>query len=561
MSRLGDWLDERVGHRALLRAALDEPVRGGARWSYVFGSALVFVLLVQLVTGVLLASVYSPSVTSAWASVAYLQDQVTLGWFIRGLHGTGASAMVILTGLHLLQVTIYGAYRRPREVNWWVGLLLMVCLFAFALTGYLLPWDQKGYWATQVATSLVGATPLVGPWLKRLVQGGPEYGNLTLTRFYALHTLVLPAATVVLVAIHVALFRKHGVTPGFADSDEALEQKTVPFWPAQAVRDLVAMTVVLALMVAVVARAHGVGLEAPADPASAYDARPEWYFVPLYQLLKYFPGRLEIVAALGAPLIAGGFLFFLPLVDRGPARNPGARKAFIGGVVLLLFGAATLGAISERADRSNPRYRAFRQGADQAAARALKLAQKGVPPAGGTAVYDNDPMQRARRLLDERCLGCHLYEGKGERKAPDLDGWSSRAWIRDFLLDPEGPRFYGATKIRGMKPVKQRGDELDALVEWVYSQGGGTVDADKAARGKQLFSDAGCDECHDATGTGGGNGVPDLGGRASLAWARAFLANPAEERFFGKKNQMPKFGERLAGADLDALAGWLVTLR
>jgi ubiquinol-cytochrome c reductase cytochrome b subunit len=561
VSRLGDWLDERVGHRALLKAALDEPVRGGARWSYVFGSALVFVLIVQLVTGVLLASVYSPSVTAAWASVAYLQDQVTLGWFIRGLHGTGASAMIILTGLHLLQVTLYGAYRRPREVNWWVGLALMLCLFAFALTGYLLPWDQKGYWATQVTTSLVGATPLVGPWLKRLIQGGPEYGNLTLTRFYALHTLVLPATTVVLVAIHVALFRKHGVTPGWRASEDELARDTVPFWPQQLVRDLVAMVVVLGLMVAVVARAHGVGLDAPADPASSYDARPEWYFLPLYQLLKYFPGRLEIVAALGAPLVAGGFLFLLPLVDRGPSRNPGARKAWIGGLVLLLFGAATLGALAELGDRKNPRYKAFREGAVKAAARALALARQGVPPAGGTAVYDNDPMQRARRLLDERCLGCHRFEGRGERKAPDLDGWSSRGWIRDFLLDPEAPRFYGATKIRGMKPVKQRGQELEALVEWVYGQGGGTVDAAKVARGKQLFSDAGCDECHDTTGTGGGAGVPDLGGRASLAWTRAFLANPSEDRFFGKKNQMPKFGERLSGTDLDALAAWLVSQR
>jgi ubiquinol-cytochrome c reductase cytochrome b subunit len=442
-------------------------------------------------------------------------------------------------------------------------------MFGFALTGYLLPWDQKGYWATQVATGLLGALPLVGPWLKSLLQGGPEYGNLTLTRFFTLHALVLPAITIVLAFIHVKLFRRHGVTPGWRRSDGELDAATQSFWPDQLVRDFAAMAVVLGLMLAVVVRAHGVGLEAPADPASAYDARPEWYFLPLYQLLKYFPGRLEIVGALGAPLVVGGLLFLLPLLDRGPDRRPGARKRFIGAVLLVLAGSLALGAQAEWSDRKSASYRKFRERADREAARALELANKGVPPAGGTAVWQNDPVALGRQLYADKCSGCHLLDGQGERKAPDLDGWSSRKWIRDFLLDPESPRFYGATKVRGMKPVKQRGEELEHLVEWIYAQGGREgVDEARARTGGELFVSAGCDECHDvsathpalragAQGTGGGDGTPDLGGRATPDWIRAFVKDPAHPRFFDRKSTMTRFAGKLDEAELDAVVALL----
>src|SRR5262245_55801679 len=143
------WVDQRTGWSSLLQRIGSEKVPGGARFAYVFGSALAFTFALQAVTGLLLASFYAPSVTTAWAAVAYIQQEVTLGWLIRGLHSTGASMMVALLGAHLVQVTLWGAYRAPREVNWWLGLVMLGLTLAFALTGYLLPWDQKGYWATQ----------------------------------------------------------------------------------------------------------------------------------------------------------------------------------------------------------------------------------------------------------------------------------------------------------------------------------------------------------------------------------------------------------------------------
>jgi ubiquinol-cytochrome c reductase cytochrome b subunit len=169
----------------------------------------------------------------------------------------------------------------------------------------------------------------------------------------------------------------------------------------------------------------------------------------------------------------------------------------------------------------------------------------GVPPGGGMAVWDNDPNARGRRLFAERCAGCHVLGGVGERKAPDLDGWSSKAWLHAFLKDPSHERFYGKTKIKGMKPVKQEGADLDALVDWLY-------DNASSPRGKQLFDDNSCSDCH-----GDGDGVPDLVDRASPDWIKRFLSDPSDNHFFDGKNEMPKFRGKLSDADLDALVGLL----
>ncbi|HTU59607.1 MAG TPA: cytochrome b N-terminal domain-containing protein, partial [Polyangiales bacterium] len=151
LTRVGDWLDERTGYRSLIAHALDEDIEGGARFIYVFGSALLVIFTCQVVTGLLLMATYTPAVNGAWSSVFFVQHKVSGGWFVRGLHAYGAQAMIVVLGMHLLQVTIYGAYRKPREVTWWFGLALLGIVSGLALTGYLLPWDQKGYWATKVA--------------------------------------------------------------------------------------------------------------------------------------------------------------------------------------------------------------------------------------------------------------------------------------------------------------------------------------------------------------------------------------------------------------------------
>jgi ubiquinol-cytochrome c reductase cytochrome b subunit len=557
---VADWLDERTGYRRVLRGALDEEIPGGASFLYVFGSVLTFILINQIVTGVILAMYYSPSTNAAWASVAYLQDQVTMGWFIRGLHAHGASAMVVVAGMHLLQTAVFGAYKRPREVNWLIGALMLALILAFALTGYLLPWDQKGYWATKVATGIMGSTPVIGGWLQQVVQGGNEYGNLTLTRFYAIHVLLLPGAILVLAAIHIALFRKHGVTPRW-NLEPARLARTQPFWPNQLFYDGVAMLAALAIIVALTAATGGVELGAPADPASAYDARPEWYFLPLFQMLKYFHGPLEMVAALGLPAIVGGILLALPFVDRGPDRSPRKRVLFLAPIFFMLTAAAVLVGVAFEEDRADAALQKRLAAAERQAHKARRLALVGVPPAGGTAVYENEPHFRARRLFSERCAGCHAGD---ERKGPEIvAGYNSRAWIRDFLLDPSGHRFFGTTKgIHEMKPVKQRGRELDALVEMVYAETGADgIDAALAAEGRDLFDNGPCSDCHSLVGHTEGDTGPSLEGRGSVSYLADLIADAGQPRFFGKLNEMPRFADKLRADEINALAAYVASLR
>src|SRR2546421_6353853 len=233
LSKVLDWSDHRTGYRRLLSVLLIEHIPGGARWRYVWGSCLAFVFSVQLVTGLLLMTAYSPGDSTAWSSVFYIQYQMDFGWLIRGLHHFGSQAIVVLLGVHMLQVVIAGAHLPPREVNWWLGLGLLGSVLMLSLTGYLLPWDQKGYWATQVATNIAGNIPGVGQWLQKIIVGGPEYGHHTLTRFFTLHVAVLPPLVILFIILHLIVFRRHGVTAPKKAQGEGW------FWPDQAVRDLV----------------------------------------------------------------------------------------------------------------------------------------------------------------------------------------------------------------------------------------------------------------------------------------------------------------------------------
>jgi ubiquinol-cytochrome c reductase cytochrome b subunit len=208
----GFW-EQRAGWSRLKQLLFLEPLPGGARWSAAFGSLLLFVFVLQVVTGILLTMNYAPSVETAWPSVNYIQQQVPGGSFIRGVHHWGSSAMVVLLLFHLVQVFGWGAYKKPRELTWMVGVLLLACVLALAFTGYLLPWDQKGYWASRVGLGIAATTPLAGEDLRLLLQGGPQMGNLTLTRFFTLHAFILPGLVVLLVVVHLYLFRLHGVTP------------------------------------------------------------------------------------------------------------------------------------------------------------------------------------------------------------------------------------------------------------------------------------------------------------------------------------------------------------
>src|SRR5438552_2783450 len=422
------WLDRRTGCGTLIPVLLLEHIPGGAKWRYVWGSTLAFVFMIQLVTGVLLMAADSPGDSTDWGSVYYIQYEMDFGWLIRGLHHFGSQAMVVLLGVHMLQVVIAGAHLPPREVNWWLGLGLLGSVLMLSLTGYLLPWDQKGYWATQVATNIAGNLPGVGPDLQKIIVGGPAYGHHTLTRFYALHVGIMPPLVIVLIIAHLTVFRRHGVTfSRDAQRSAAYPERVAPptptdgwFWPDQAFKDMVASMLIFAVMLGLViygfghkidapaegrsfydrlARAgqdgKGANLDAPADPSRAYPARPEWYFLSLFQLLKYFEGEQEIV---GTVVIPNGILVLLavlPLLGYGRMRKFGHAVGVLV-VAFLAVGIVAFTGLAISADHAKTeaaqKFREELEAADVLAHRSVQIAADGIPAEGPVLLLRRDPL-------------------------------------------------------------------------------------------------------------------------------------------------------------------------
>lgn len=566
--------------RAWLSARLEETsasriVPGGASFAHVLGTVLLLLLVIQGATGLALSFYYSPSATDAWASVAYIEDQVAGGALVRGLHLHGASALVIACGLHLTVAAWLGAYRRPRELTWLVGLALLLLVLGFAVTGYVLRWDQAGYWASKVELGIAGATPLVGGMLQRLAQGGNDYGNLTVTRFHALHVVALPALTLALVAGHRWLARRHGVTPRPAAA-KAGPGAASAWWPEQTVRNLVAAGLALAALFAY-ALARGAGLEAPADPTAAYEARPLWYFRWLFHLRK-LAGSYEAMAALVVPGIVLGFFAAMPWIDPGPRSDPGAgsaaagggspaagrrRRLALGGFAALCAAIALLTLASLRKDAADPELAKHAAESAKLAAKARRLARAyGVPAAGGTAVYQTSPMWRGRSLWAANCQSCHQGE---ERKGPLIGpGYGSRAWLARFLTDPSGDEFFGRTELAqtdgAMRPVKLAGEPLAAMVELVYAESG-AADA-QPARGEAAKAEfeKTCSDCHSLE-DGVSSSGPALARRGTADHLVHFIGNPKAPIHLGEASEMPRFDRELSMTDREELARYLVWLR
>ncbi len=557
MRRLLDWIDDRTAYRQLLGAALGDTVPGGARLRYVFGWVLLYLFVQQAVLGVLLAFYYSPSASDAWASTAFLNDQITGGWFIRGLHYHGTSLMIVVTVLHLLQVVLAGAYRKPREFNWWTGLALAGLIFAFGFTGYPLPWDQNAYWSTQVRGGIIASAP-GGGLVRGLMQGGDELGNLTLTRYYALHVFVLPFLFSLLTAIHVYLRRKHGPAAPASLSDEELEAKAQPFWPHQLFLAVLAMAVCGAVLLGMTISTHGSELYAPADPGGNFAARPEWYFVALYQLLKYFEGPMQVIGTVLIPGAVAAFLVALPFIDRGKDRRIRSRMPALLMVAGLMSGAVALSAMAVIDDGNNEELQAALEEAAKNSEKARALAMEGVPPEGGTAVWKNDPEYQVRALYKEHCATCHTLDGRGGDEAPSFDGYGTREWLATLIRDPRDPQIYGGTKHDTMEPTSAEDlpdDQLAAIVEYTYGlMGESAVDVDQALfdRGKELYDDTlECSSCHEIEGESSG---PALKGRGSVPWLERVIADSSAPDLFIDTAEMPKFEGKLTPEEIEQLA-------
>ncbi len=611
---LSDWLDSRTGYRALVYDALYEPIPGGAKWRYVWGSTLTFVFVVQLITGTFLWTAYSPSTLTAWESVYFIQNEMSFGWLVRGIHHFAAQAMMILLGLHFLQVVIDGAYKAPREINFWLGLVLMQIVLGLALTGYLLPWDQKGYYATQVATNIASVTPYVGPYIQQLAQGGTSYGHQTLTRFFALHAGVLPGLLVVFLALHIYVFRRHGITV----PKKAQGQPIAPFWPDQVLKDAVACLAVFATILYFV-RTQGAELAGPADPAEAYSAaRPEWYFLFLFRFLKYEWVEHYGLAfgAIYAPGAIMGVIALMPFIGRWKLGH-GFNVAFTLG---LLGGAAYLTVIALDEDRRDPDLQAAVSEAHRDGERAAELAKAyGIPPEGVLTLLKQDPLTQGPRLFARNCASCHRYnghDGTGRKvvtiektdqgnvskdiaaTATDLGTFGSRDWLKNVLAryhdvflplknaspPTTGERFLNGDMANWSKDNQTALDDpantesVNGLVEFLIQQSGrkdqGTIDEALAAAGQVVFKTGQlqsgsftsvCTDCHtmqvagqsEALSSNPGAGVPMLTGYAGKEWLTRFLQHPGHDDFYGMNNAMPAFGDSMSDRDLKLLVDWM----
>ena len=238
-TRLVQWLDQRTGIDSLLHESLDEPIPGGAKWAYIFGSGLLFLFVSQVITGVFLALYYVPSADHAHTVVSYIVKEVTSGSFVRSIHAYGSSGIIILLLLHIGQTILYGSYKGRRELLWLSGCILLALMLGMAFTGYLLPWDEKAYFASAVGTNLIAEVPWIGPPLQQLVRGGDQMGTLTVSRFYVLHVFVLPALLIGFIAAHVFFFRKAGAAGPIKEDPVHPKLPSVPFYPRQVVMDAV----------------------------------------------------------------------------------------------------------------------------------------------------------------------------------------------------------------------------------------------------------------------------------------------------------------------------------
>ena len=536
---MSEWLDHRTGVQTAVRQFLYEDIPASSGWRQVFGSVAVFLFLVQAFTGSLLAFNYAPTPGDAYNSLRYILTELTGGRLIRGLHHWGASMMIVVVVLHMVQVFLYGAYKKPREATWMVGVVLMLLTLAYGLTGYLLPWDNRAYWGTVVTTQIAGQAPIIGPYLTRLLGGGGAVGVVTFARFYGMHVLLLPPATVLLIAIHVYLVRKHGVAP--SPGDELLPKKQ--FFPVQVFKDTVAIFVAFAILFTLALMVR-VPLEQLADPTdTSYIPRPEWYFLFLFQTLKLFPGPLEIVGSVVLPSLAILALILVPFLDRGRMVKVTRRTFAIGVVVLAAIG---WGGLTATAIATTPKPQPLAEIDYSAPTDWMQLSPAEM---AGVAYF-----------RQEHCISCHAVGDDGAKVGPDLTQASihkDATWMIQHFKRPSAMR-PGSS----MPPIQLSDAQLNSLALFLLKLNPNNATAlgnapDFATAGALVYQANHCSACHLVNGVGMSVGPPlnGLAQRRSRSWVEEHFAKPEE---LSPDTIMPPY--KLAPKDLDDLTTYLLAL-
>jgi len=532
-------VDRRTGLHTGLRKFLYEEIPASSGWHQVFGSVALFLILIQFFTGAMLAFNYAPTPGDAYSSLRYILTEVTAGRLMRGLHHWGASVLIVIVVLHMIQVFLWGAYKKPREGTWIVGVILLLLTLAYGLTGYLLPWDNRAYWGTVVTTQIGATVPVMGPYVSRLLASTGDIGVVTFARFYGLHVLLLPPATLLLIAFHVYLVRRHGVAP--VPGDEAKAKKS--FFPEQVFKDTVAVFIAFAILF-IMAIAVRVPLERMADPTdTSYIPRPEWYFLFLFQMLKVFEGPLEVVGTVVLPTLAILALILTPFIDRSRIARLRQRTLAFGIVVLAGLGWAGL---TVAAVKSTPPQTAAAQ----------------IDFSGPTQWMQLSPAEMAgvAYYRQENCATCHNVVGDTPKTGPNLVNTARRHDADWMMMHFKMP---GAVSPgTAMAPVNLTDAQLKDLLALMvkltpdYAE---VVDSAPpfATAGALIFQKNNCGTCHSVNGVGGKIGPPlnGLDNRRSEAWVIEHFQNPQK---MSPKTPMPPY--KFPDPDMQNEVSYLLTL-
>lgn len=548
----------------------------------------MWLLVIQCVTGLMLMATYSPSMTSAWASVQFI-DQTAAGRFLRGIHHFASHALIVLLVVHVARVLLTGAFRAPRELVWITGLLLIPLVVIWTITGNPLSGSQKGLAQIQVEGNILRSTPIVGPLLQHVLIGGDEVGNLTLTHLYFLHVGLLPLLVGGLCALHLHQIFKHSQV-----SDSRTNGSTtdcLPYWPYQTVRNLTVLAACLAV-ISFFAWKYGAPLDFPADPNLPLSPRPEWYFRWLFELRRHFTGDSEFVATMLLPGAILAFFVAVPFLDLRMSRwmSMAFRVVVVAGSI---GGWSWLTLQSFSRDWRDPEFLAAQEQSHDLTLRALELAQK-VPISveGAAELLRDDPQTQGPLLFAQHCAGCHSHtapNGEGiaaaEPSAPNLYRFGTQDWILG-LLDPvriASSDYFGMTKFRegdmsstihslfddaGDDGAAELREKLSSVAAALAAEGGdSTIEPNQVERGRELLTgELSCTDCHRFGDAGELGSAPDLTGYGSAEWLAGMIGDPTGDRFYAgdHNDRMPKFAEHtqpelnlLSPNELDLLVRWL----
>jgi ubiquinol-cytochrome c reductase cytochrome b subunit len=430
-------------------------------WDYTIGSAALIAFVVQIVTGVALAFSYVPAPNSAYESIQFITSQAGLGNIVRGFHFWGSTMMVLLVAMHAAQVFLIGSYKFPREMNWLSGSFLFLLVFGLAFTGQLLRWNQDAYWAVVVGAAQAARAPLIGEWLTGILFAGQTVGGATLTRFYATHVFLLPAAVIGLLVLHLYLVIRHGVSeppvPG-----EPVDKKTykeryerllnrigVPFWPDAAWKDVIFALAVgsVVLVLAIIIGPPELGNRADPTIIQA-DPRPDWYFLWYFALLALLPTSIEDWFIIGFPLLIGVLFFILPFVAPTGERSPRRRPWAVAVVALTALSIGILIRLGDRAPWS-------------------PVLQAASLPAAVTTGLNASQAHGAELFTQKGCLACHQMGGEGGQRGPSLTTVGARL-TREQLT---WRILYGGVNMPAYGTAMSP-DEMTALLDFLQTRGG-----------------------------------------------------------------------------------------